>query len=104
MQTEEVLQLIQTELKREEMNHPDRDDNSAEYANRELVHAAHMYIVGGKRKARGEGEDYYTQTAEFYPGKWGGKERGAELLRKLTPQECYVRACVLLIREMRRSV
>jgi hypothetical protein len=100
---DDVFDLIDTELVREAVKHSDRDDTSEEYANRELVHAAHMYILGGKRKARGEGIDSYTQAAQFYPNKWGGKERGAELLTKLSARECYVRACALLIRELRRS-
>lgn len=99
----DVFELVMTELRREVSNHPRRDDLSEDYANRELVHAAHMYVIGGKRKARGEGEDSYTLAAEFYPNKWGGKERGAELLRKLSAKECYVRACALLVREIRRS-
>jgi hypothetical protein len=99
----EVFAMVRAELDREVAENPERDDMSDDYANRKLAHAAHMYVVGGKRKARGEGSDSYTQAAEFYPISWGGKERGAELLRKLTPVECYVRACALLMREIRRT-
>lgn len=100
----DVFEMIMQELRREAANHPTRDDLSEEYANRELVHAAQMYVIGGKRKERGEGEDSVAQAAEFYPNKWGGKERGAKLLAKLNAKECYMRACALLVRQMRRSL
>lgn len=98
----DVFELIMQELRREAYNHPTRDDLSDDYSNRELVHAAHMYVVAGKRKERGESTDQCELAAEFYPNKWGGKQRGIELLRKLNARECYVRACSLLIRQMRR--
>lgn len=99
----DAMELITEELLREEVKHPERDDKGEDYSNRELMHAAHMYVVGGKRKACGEGIDSYTQAAEFYPNKWGGAARGAELLTKLSARECYVRACALLVRELRRT-
>lgn len=97
-----TIHLVLEELMREQINHPERIDTSSDYDNRELVHAAQMYVMGGKFKERGYGKDMLQVATRHYPESFGGRARGEELLAKLSAKECYVRAAALLVRQMRR--